>query len=111
MAKRSLKLSWDLCMAQWNWIKAEIEAGNKDAIKDLKKRWLEEHEHKGVAANCFFCDYDGPYGLDIANCSNCPARLIDTSFHCGNHAYHYTRNPLAFHAELTRLHKIFISSL
>ena len=106
MAKRSLKLSWDLCMEQWDWIKAEIEAGNTDTIKNLKDRWMKGHEHERVFNNCFFCDYDHVAGARA--CSKCPGRLVDPNFNCQKSAYDYADNPLAFHAELTRLYKIFL---
>ena len=99
----TLDMAFDLCLKQWDWIKAQIEAGSKLSVGTLKSRWCRENGFKGVPGNCFFCEYDS-LGRD---CVNCPGRLVDPEFHCCiQDEYHYYDNPLAFHAELVRLNKI-----
>ena len=101
----TLDMAFDLCLEQWDWVKAEIEAGSKLSVEGLKSQWCKENGYEAIWGYCFFCeqpriDFDSPL------CDNCPGRLVDPEFYCNNNKYHYEYQPLAFHAELVRLNKI-----
>ena len=104
----TLDMAFDLCLKQWDWIKAQIEAGSKLSVGTLKEQWCKENGYEDVRSVCFFCEYAVHQHSRIAprRCVNCPGRLVDPEFHCNNKEYHYEYNPLAFHAELVRLNKI-----
>ena len=120
----TLDMAWDLCLEQWDWIKAEIEAGSKLSkaltwlllflssdvdVEGLKGQWCEENGFEGVHGDCFFCEYVNQQpriDFDSPRCDNCPGRLVDPEFYCEQSEYHYYYKPLAFHAELMRLNKI-----
>ena len=105
--KKQLTLdeAWDLCLEQWDWIKAQKKAGSKLSTKKLKDQWCKENWYEGViGSSCFFCEYNSLFVCSF--CKNCPGRLVDPEFHCNNKEYHYEHKPLAFHAELVRLNKI-----
>jgi len=101
-------MAWDLCLKQWDWVKAQIEAGSKLSAITLKRQWCKENGFGGVHGYCFFCEYavQQPRIDSFCFCDNCPGRLVDPEFYCNNKEYHYEYNPLAFHAELVRLNKI-----
>ena len=100
----TLDMAWDLCLEQWDWIKAQIEAGSKLSVEGLKGQWCKENGFDGVLGYCFFCEYDKQFwGRD---CVNCPGRLVDPKFYCCKGKYHYEYQPLEFHAELVRLNNI-----
>ena len=105
----TLDMAWDLCLnQQWDWIKAEIEAGSLLSVEGLKGQWCRENGFDGVHGYCFFCEYAVHQHSRIAprRCVNCPGRLVDPEFRCCNDEYHYEYKPLALHAELVRLNKI-----
>ena len=103
----TLDMAWDLCLEQWDWIKAEIEAGSKLSTKKLKDQWCKENGYEAIWGYCFFCEYAKQQPrIDSPLCDNCPGRLVDPKFHCNKEKYYYCRKPLAFHAELVRLNKI-----
>ena len=105
----TLDMAFDLCLEQWDWVKAEIEAGSRPFVCKLKKQWCKENGYEDVRSVCFFCEYAVHQHSRIAprRCVNCPGRLVDPEFHCCiQDEYHYYDNPLAFHAELVRLNKI-----
>ena len=101
----TLDMAWDLCLEQWDWIKAEIEAGSKLSVIALKEQWCKENGYEGVRSNCFFCEYVVQQ-FRCGRCVNCPGRLVDPEFHCCRSEYHFENKPLEFHAELVRLNKI-----
>ena len=101
----TLDMAWDLCLEQWDWVRAEIEAGSKLSVIALKEQWCKENGYEDVRSVCFFCeqpriDFDSPL------CVNCPGRLVDPKFYCCHSEYHFENKPLEFHAELVRLNKI-----
>ena len=98
-------MAWDLCLKQWDWVKAQIEAGSKLSVGTLKSRWCRENGFKDIGCKCFFCEYDKQLRID-SFCDNCPGKLVDPEFHCNNKEYHYEHKPLEFHAELVRLNNI-----
>ena len=101
----TLDMAWNLCLKQWDWIKAQIEAGSKLSVEGLKGQWCRENGFDGAPGYCFFCEYDKQ--LRGRDCDKCPGCLVDPEFHCCiQDEYHYYDNPLAFHAELVRLNKI-----
>ena len=100
----TLDMAFDLCLKQWDWIKAEKEAGSKLSASTLKDQWCEENGFEDIYYNCFFCEYASLF--DCSSCKNCPGCLVDPEFYCCNKEYHYEYNSLAFHAELVRLNKI-----
>ena len=103
----TLDMAWDLCLEQWDWIKAEKEAGSKLSASTLKMQWCKENGFGGVHGYCFFCEYAAQQFLVGGSfCYNCPGRLVDPEFHCNNKEYHYEYQPLEFHAELVELNKI-----
>ena len=104
----TLDMAWDLCLEQWDWIKAEKEAGSLLSVEGLKRQWCEENGFEDIYYNCFFCEYANQQpriDFDSPRCDNCPGCLVDPEFDC-NKEYHYEYNPLAFHAELVRLNNI-----
>ena len=103
----TLDMAWDLCLnQQWDWIKAEIEAGSKLSVNALKDQWMEESGYEDVGELCFFCEYAGQQLSIDSLCENCPGALVDPEFRCYHSKYHFGKKPLAFHAELVRLNKI-----
>ena len=101
----TLDMAWDLCLnQQWDWIKAEIEAGSLLSVEGLKGQWCRENGFDGVHGCCFFCEYSKQFWG--SGCDNCPGRLVDPEFSCCHSEYHFENKPLAFHAELVRLNKI-----
>jgi len=105
--KKQLTLdeAWDLCLEQWDWIKAEIEAGSLLSVEGLKGQWCRENGFDGVLGYCFFCEY-AVQQFRGRDCDKCPGCLVDPEFSCCNDEYDYEYKPLAFHAELVRLNKI-----
>ena len=101
----TLDLAWDLCLKQWAWIKAEIEARPKLSAITLKRQWCKENGFEDIYYNCFFCKY-ADQQFRGGGCDNCPGRLVDPKFHCNKEKYYYCRRPLEFRAELVRLNKI-----
>ena len=100
----TLDMAFDLCLEQWDWIKAQIEACSKLSVERLKSQWCKENGFDGAPGYCFFCEYDKQFrGRD---CDKCPGCLVDPKFNCEQSEYHYYYKPLAFHAELVRLNKI-----
>ena len=104
--KKQLTLdeAWDLCLEQWDWIKAQKKAGSKLSTKKLKDQWCEENGHGDVEKNCFFCEYNSLF--DCSSCDNCPGRLVDSKFYCDNEEYSYINRHFKFHAKLVELNKI-----
>ena len=104
----TLDMAWDLCLEQWAWIKAQIEAGSNLSVNALKDQWCKGNGYEGVRCVCFFCEYVVHQHSRIAprRCGNCPGKLVDPEFHCNNKEYHHCYKPLEFHAELVRLNKI-----
>ena len=104
----TLDMAWNLCLEQWDWVKAEIEAGSNLSIGELKIQWCKENGFNGVLGHCFFCEYavQQPRINPFCFCVNCPGRLVDPEFDCCKGKYHYKYKPLEFHAELVRLNKI-----
>ena len=100
----TLDMAWDLCLEQWDWIKAEIEAGSKLSAITLKRQWCEENGFEDIDYNCFFCEYDNQFRP--GGCVNCPGRLVDSKFFCGNEEYSYINRHFKFHAKLVELNKI-----
>ena len=102
----TLDMAWDLCLEQWDWIKAQIEAGPKLSVITLKMQWCKENGYEGVRSICFFCEYDKQCRGERPCCDFCPGVLVDPEFNCNKEKFHYHSRPLAFHAELVRLNKI-----
>ena len=101
----TLDMAFDLCLEQWDWVKAEIEAGSRPFVCKLKGQWRKENGFEDIYYNCFFCEY-AVQQFRGGGCENCPGYLVDPEFYCGENEYHYEYKPLAFHAELVRLNKI-----
>ena len=106
--KKQLTLdeAWDLCLEQWDWIKAQIEAGSNIPIEELKGQWCKGNGYEDVRSVCFFCEYDKQCRGERPCCDFCPGVLVDSKFFCGKGKYHYEYQPLEFHAELVRLNNI-----
>ena len=106
--KKQLTLdeAWDLCLEQWDWVKAQIEAWSKLSVGTLKCQWCKENGYEGVRSICFFCEYDKQCRGERPCCDFCPGVLVDSKFSCGNNEYDYEYKHLAFHAELVRLNNI-----
>ena len=102
----TIDMAWDLCLEQWAWIKAQIEAWSKLSVGTLKCQWCKENGYEAIWGYCFFCEYANQQ-FRGGGCNNCPGRLVDPEFNCCNDEYHYEYNPLAFHAELVRLNKMW----
>ncbi len=101
MKRLNLDETWVLCLAMWKWIAKEARTGKMACT--LKAEWIKKHSFKAVWANCFFCDWSTKHG---GNC-NCPAKKIDTSFHCEhNEEYRWYNKPIAFYKKLLALNKI-----
>ncbi|HUV72296.1 MAG TPA: hypothetical protein VMW25_04750 [Clostridia bacterium] len=105
----TLDMAWDLCLEQWDWVKAEKEANPKLSASTLKGQWCEENGFEDIYYNCFFCEYANQQpriDFDSPRCDNCPGCLVDPEFDCNKEKYYYCRKPLEFRAELVRLNKI-----
>ena len=100
----TLDMAWDLCLEQWDRVKAQKEAGSKLSVGTLKSRWCRENGFDGAPGYCFFCEYDKQ--LRGRECNKCPGCLVDPKFDCNNKEYHFREKPLDFHAELVRLNNI-----
>lgn len=103
----TLTQAWTLCIEQWDDVKAEIEAGSKLSVEELKEAWATEHDSVSAIGNCFFCKF--VVDKD-ESCNECPGRKIDKNFDCMKRKHHYKCEPLAFHAEIHRLYEIFKES-
>ena len=101
----TLDMAWDLCLKQWDWIKAQIEAGSRPFVCKLKDQWCRENGFEDIYYNCFFCEY-ADQQFRGGGCDNCPGRLVYPEFYCNKEKYYYCRKPLDFHAELVRLNNI-----
>ena len=105
----TLDMAWDLCLEQWDWIKAQIEAGSLLSVEGLKEQWCKENGYEDVRSVCFFCEYANQQpriDFDSPRCDKCPGCLVDPEFDCNKEKYYYCRKPLEFRAELVRLNKI-----
>ena len=112
MKRLTLDETWTLCMKSWRWIARKIKQDSSLDVEDLKAEWLEAHTKDKLDNNCYFCEYNKQRGgcstLDeSSDCPHCPGQLVDPEFSCDNKLYHYEERPLAFYAELRRLHKIY----
>ena len=47
----TLDMAFDLCLEQWNWIKAEIETGSNIPIEELKGQWCRENGFDAISKN------------------------------------------------------------
>ncbi len=107
-----LDRSWKNCLRMWKWISENLPDGFSAAsgavkefvIDTLKRTWLKKNRFTNKMSNdCFFCAYDEKYGDD---CEHCPAKLVETHFHCGDWSYHYYFNPIEFYNRLIKYDKI-----
>jgi len=107
MPKYNLDKTWELCLAQWAWIRKQIEAGalSEFTINALKHKWLKDNGFESIQNRCFFCDYTDKKKRGV-NCTRCPGRLVDSSFHCSHRDYSYYYKPLAFCDKLLELNAI-----
>lgn len=101
MKKLTLNETWRLCLSMWRWIAKQWREGTELTVGQLKRLWLEKHEHEGVYLNCFFCEYRYSRG----NCENCPGALVDSAFRCGNSEYEWCKNPIGFYNKLRSLNR------
>ena len=110
----TLDMAWDLCLEQWDWVKAQIEAWPKLSkaltsdvdVEGLKDQWCRENGFDDVNGYCFFCEYANQQPRIDSLCVNCPGCSVDPEFSCCKDEYHYEHKPLEFHAELVRLNNI-----
>lgn len=108
MKRFNLDFAWSHCMSQWRWIIKQIEAGEDD-VEDLKDEWNRRRGFGAlIAQNCFFCEYiEARGGHSVSDCHLCPAKKIDSNFHCTNNKYFYENKPFEFWKELNRLHCLY----
>ena len=101
-----LDRSWINCLRMWRWIPENLPEGflekpeeeREDIVLSLKKQWLEENRFTTyIDSSCFFCDYSQKHN---DNCIACPARLVDSNFHCDATAYSYRHFPSLFYREI-----------
>jgi len=108
MRRITLDEAWKLCLDQWtNGVIKKIEAGTKKDIEELKEEWCEDNGYRFVKHDCFFCEYGHQHQSAGDDCAFCPGRLVDPEFQCTKPKYYWEKNPLAFHAEIERLYKIY----
>ena len=105
-----LDRSWKNCLRMWKWISENLPVGflkfsmpeKEDVIKFLKEQWLRENKFTNYIINaCFFCEYDRYHQND---CCTCPARLVDSGFHCDDNKQSYRFNPIKFYIRLLELY-------
>ncbi len=97
---------WKNCLRMWKWVSETY--GNGENINTLKREWLRSHRFKkSILAYCFFCQWAGDHGenrfVAEKGCTECPGRLVDRRFKCGNVRYDYSSNPKAFYHKLLAL--------
>ncbi|HDY89160.1 MAG TPA: hypothetical protein ENH82_13725 [bacterium] len=102
--------AWALCIKQWREIIKLWRLGEGD-ICTLKRRWVREnnYDEHSIRSNCFFCEYARCAFLRSKSydgwCDFCPAYKVDSSFHCGNHAYDYADEPEKFYKKILALNR------
>jgi hypothetical protein len=104
MKKRTLNQTWTLCLRMWRWVakKWAKESSPRKVIR-LKRQWLHNNGfEEAIMANCFFCDFQEAIG----GCTQCPGKLVDSSFSCCSKVYGYEYKPIEFYKELLRLNRI-----
>ncbi len=121
MKRLTLDQTWVQCLKMWKWIamkvRAAIKAGESWDVDKLKIEWLTKHgfNPKTVFEQCFFCEWGTRKEVRKTTwyylCPHCPAVKIDSDFLCGEGEYSYEEYPIAFYAELRRLHKLYKKGL
>jgi len=102
--KYSLDKTWELCLEMWPDLVAEWKKTGKDIIV-LKGNWMERKGFEDILNDCFFCHYAGQDEYGGADCTNCPAILVDPGFDCKNSNYYYRDKPDLFLAKIVELNK------
>ena len=102
----TLARAWELCLAQWELIKAH----DYNCVTYYKRVFIEENcdAEEAPHANCFFCEYDKQHrempDAVLFCCFSCPGRLVDPEFRCTTEAAHYLFHPEEFHTLLKMLY-------
>ena len=108
MKRLTLDQTWEQCLAMWKWISRQCINKKRPSwyfVETLKMEWLHTKgiEHYELDHDCYFCEHDLNHrGM----CGSCPARKIETGFHCDNNEYSWMRHPRLFYAKLKELNKI-----
>ncbi len=94
---------WELHLTMWRWIKQQVQDGNRDCVRYLKHKWMENNwdGDSDIISNCFFCHYNQNHEdyVEIdgkGNCDYCPGVDVDKDFDCEYADVNYTHNPVAF---------------
>jgi hypothetical protein len=75
--KLTLDFVWEQHLRMWEWISRQPL---HISVKDLKERWMSDHDFAGADQNCFFCEYvDEHAGGD---CDLCPITQADEDGDC-----------------------------
>jgi hypothetical protein len=106
MKELNLDQTWEQCLKMWKWVSEQVGAVSDLRVSALKGRWIEKNDPERVLdlsndGDCYFCLY-----TDNGSCVECPAQLVEKSFHCCDECHYYATKPVAFYAELKRLNKI-----
>lgn len=105
----NLDQCWKNQLRLSGWV-ADVYDGTVDVLA-LKRKWLKRHRFtKPVIAHCFFCQWAKEHGekdfqYTITGCPQCPGRLVDPRFMCGNWRYSYDIYPKEFYAKLLQLNR------
>ena len=98
---------WKDCLRMWKWISETWKP--RLSVGQMKKQWLNENGFNSdkIHALCFFCEHAGRIidddGVDVENCADCPASIVEPGFDCGELPHNYSINPKAFYAKLLEL--------
>lgn len=107
MKKLTLNQSWKRCLRMWKWVIEHLEEFNGEVF-DAKVAWIKQYFfNEGLKENCFFCEYneqqEGSGEGKCVFCSQCPGKLVNRRFDCGNVSYHWYYNPIKFYEKLLQL--------
>jgi len=125
MKRLTLDETWKHCLSMWRWIARQIRKygikkfdqlnnlDKTDFVDRLKGRWLCRHgfAEYGLQNDCFFCAYAHRHWGYSPICGECPATLIQPSFHCNDDEdvecfkHSYCIHPIGFYNKLVSLNR------
>ena len=74
----------------------------EEVVEKLKIKWLNDNNFtKPMAQECFFCEYDKQ---QENTCEKCPARLVESGFHCDDMGQSFRYDPIKFYIRLLELY-------
>lgn len=101
---------WKNCLRMRKWVSSKYDG--TVSVLSLKREWLKRHRFKkGIVADCFFCQWAYDHGernflYMKTGCPQCPGRLVDPRFKCGNIRYDFDAKAKAFYRKIVHLNNI-----